>query len=858
MAKNALILILLVIVFILPFIVAKDIHLKFNPSSSPQNFNVEKGSFVDIPVTIVNQDSVSMTCTVAPSDSSIRSQITSLLNGGYSQTLYFRYSAPNKIKNLQSASITFSTDCQTMASSYTCVTASFPFFTTCYYTSTPFTHSVSVSYTLSQQDTQNLAIINNYRTALASQITKTDSDIKTLQDLMGKTAFFLQPSDSQNTYTRAQNNFNQLNVNFNKAVSYIEQEQYDLASQFTNPSTDLDNLNNVDSETLELTNTLTTNIQTYKDLVNSFNTEVTKSQDLIKPYSIKANSDVLDQYNSLTSTTKSKFDNYQFNSISDVQNTLDSYTVAYENYVSQLSDRESALISKGFSIIKEEVSSLCSLNSLCSTRDLLESQGNPSSSQQICELFEKAKEEVDSHNEPIYAGYLNELSKLSYKTQNMSQQESIGLIISMSKNISSQVSEIDSDIKSAVNNVNGAGKTINLSNYSFLVESYNNETFAGRWSLLKNLSEERDKIVNEKESLLSNENLFFSFFKKVYYFIFGSKQKVEEIKQGGLDNITETSGNFNNFYSNSCSSNDLTNGVANTPNIVVTSQHSDIKTQANDPSVTCLDENGQRTTNCCNGDSYKSRTDLYPVIFVHGHAAETGEKTAISSLATFNTMESYFAQNGYVVKDILYPEKINDLSKGVWSYCKPIAVRITYYEGVQNGGSVQYKSSIADYTPALSNDVDAVLKATNKNEAVIIAHSMGGILSRYYIKNDGGQNKIYKLITVSSPHYGARGILATLSYLPGVDAEAKEMQPGSTFLNNLNSPSDSLVDSYAIMGNSETCNIPAVACDGTLTVNSAKLKDGKSFFLFNGTQYVHGSIVNQQDVAQKILDIIKG
>jgi len=86
------------------------------------------------------------------------------------------------------------------------------------------------------------------------------------------------------------------------------------------------------------------------------------------------------------------------------------------------------------------------------------------------------------------------------------------------------------------------------------------------------------------------------------------------------------------------------------------------------------------------------------------------------------------------------------------------------------------------------------------------------------------------------------------------EAESKQMQPNSDFLNLLNSPSDSLVESYSIMGNSKSCL--GGNCDDVIYVTDAKLKNGKEFIVFNGTQYEHSSIVAQQDVAQRVFEII--
>ena len=61
----------------------------------------------------------------------------------------------------------------------------------------------------------------------------------------------------------------------------------------------------------------------------------------------------------------------------------------------------------------------------------------------------------------------------------------------------------------------------------------------------------------------------------------------------------------------------------------------------------------------------------------------------------------------------------------------------------------------------------------------IIAFSMGGLVSRYYLQNLGGASRCDKLFTISSPHHGT---LAAWIY-PTKGAE--EMRPGSQFLAHL-------------------------------------------------------------------------
>jgi triacylglycerol lipase len=77
----------------------------------------------------------------------------------------------------------------------------------------------------------------------------------------------------------------------------------------------------------------------------------------------------------------------------------------------------------------------------------------------------------------------------------------------------------------------------------------------------------------------------------------------------------------------------------------------------------------------------------------------------------------------------------------------------------------------------LKEDIDAHF---GTNEPInIVAFSMGGLVSRYYLQNLGGATRCKQLITISSPHHGTK---AGWIY-PSKGAE--QMRPGSQFLTDL-------------------------------------------------------------------------
>lgn len=65
----------------------------------------------------------------------------------------------------------------------------------------------------------------------------------------------------------------------------------------------------------------------------------------------------------------------------------------------------------------------------------------------------------------------------------------------------------------------------------------------------------------------------------------------------------------------------------------------------------------------------------------------------------------------------------------------------------------------------------------------IVGFSMGGIVARYYLQRLGGIDRVHRFIAISSPHTG------TWTAFLRNKAAARQMRPGSAFLNDLNSDS---------------------------------------------------------------------
>jgi triacylglycerol lipase len=138
-----------------------------------------------------------------------------------------------------------------------------------------------------------------------------------------------------------------------------------------------------------------------------------------------------------------------------------------------------------------------------------------------------------------------------------------------------------------------------------------------------------------------------------------------------------------------------------------------------------------------------AQTPPDPILFVHGWN---------SSGSTWNTMIDRFVAAGYPRSRLL---------------------AISY-------NSNQSNATIANQVRDAAN---ALRSQTGAARIDVIAHSMGSLSSRYYVRNLGGGSVVDEWVSLGGPNHGTS--TAYLCYL--FSAGCRDMIPGSSFLNNLNS-----------------------------------------------------------------------
>ena len=130
-----------------------------------------------------------------------------------------------------------------------------------------------------------------------------------------------------------------------------------------------------------------------------------------------------------------------------------------------------------------------------------------------------------------------------------------------------------------------------------------------------------------------------------------------------------------------------------------------------------------------------------PILFVHGWS---------SSGSVWTTMIGRFQADGWTAA------QLNN-----WSYN-------TAQSNVTTASQVNTK-------------VDQIRAATGSAKVDIISHSMGGLNTRYYLKNLGGAAEVDDWVSLGGPNHGT-----TTANVCFWNTSCIEMRPNSTFLNALN------------------------------------------------------------------------
>lgn len=262
---------------------------------------------------------------------------------------------------------------------------------------------------------------------------------------------------------------------------------------------------------------------------------------------------------------------------------------------------------------------------------------------------------------------------------------------------------------------------------------------------------------------------------------------------------------------------------------------SSVTTNISLPSPTCCVLGKCKT--CCTTEVCSNDPTLYPVLFIHGHSFNK-QNSPETSLNSFTMIERLLQDEGFINAGQLDLQNIDPISNGEYGKSGyPITISgsyyyLNYYDLGTYRITTQKSEHLENYALRLREMISIIKQRTGSNKVNIVAHSMGGLVAREYIRIFG-EDSVDKLILIATPNDGISGNTARYCSLFGADVECQDMTTNSVFLKRLNSAQvPSNIKIYAIAGSG--CLTNNQDGDGVTTVNSVPLAYAQNFII-NGT-----------------------
>jgi len=270
---------------------------------------------------------------------------------------------------------------------------------------------------------------------------------------------------------------------------------------------------------------------------------------------------------------------------------------------------------------------------------------------------------------------------------------------------------------------------------------------------------------------------------------------------------------------------------------------------------------------CINGECDECGTEnKNPLLLLHGHSFNQ-KNSAYQSTDIFNQLAVNLVDKKYVNLGIWKPYSNPKDIIMTSALFKP-TYYITIYEDILGTNTVfgtdnvlgakiiQSKDeSIEVYADRLKNSIDNIKLITGSDKVDIVAHSMGGLVTRRYIQKYGPED-IDKLILIGTPNTGITDRVYSACKFFGNEKECNEMLHDSEFIKLLNQ-SYPMPKTSLIIGRG--CDMQGVDGDGVVTVNNAKLNNYKTYFIdgnCGGTSLLHNDMLNRKEVVDRIESIL--
>jgi len=264
------------------------------------------------------------------------------------------------------------------------------------------------------------------------------------------------------------------------------------------------------------------------------------------------------------------------------------------------------------------------------------------------------------------------------------------------------------------------------------------------------------------------------------------------------------------------------------------------------PQICCF---SSKCNKCCDENCSGK---YYPVVFLHGHSFNKG-LSADYSFDIFDNLKKMLESEGYLdAGNIVISPETED--KGLWGRANaPVECTASYFFDVYKTESskmtVQSKTdSIDTYSIRMRDIINTVKHRTGKDKVIVVAHSMGGLVTRRYMQIFGAK-EIDKIILIDVPNHGVDEKISSYCSLFGSEPACNDMNKNSIFINKLNNEPSELVPTYNIIGIG--CNMGDETGDGIVKNSSQYLSYATNYYIEGSCdelsfKFLHGEIVDPE------------
>ena len=474
---------------------------------------------------------------------------------------------------------------------------------------------------------------------------------------------------------------------------------------------------------------------------------------------------------------------------------------------------------------------------------------------------------------------------LSFISQNLNYMEKN--LLEMNNTLSNLTNNNNLElVYSEINNLSDSLILVNETCFE-LIEMWNNEEYISLENEMilfnSDFQEISLKFISIKEAIsnqILNHNLLFDEFLYAH-------QKLENLKQQNVSfnktiEINSLINEFNFIVENEDNYNDIyilvpkiddfnltgekccyaSENISNIPISKIylneSNEFFEINFSEKNPRCCFLGECGECCDNCSNKES------IYPIVFVHGHSFNH-KISAEYSFDTFEELQEKLEEDGFINAGTLV--SISDLeSEGILGRANyPFTFRISYYFDIYKNDEFTKiistkEESIDTYAIRLNDLIKEIKLRTGKDKVIIVAHSMGGLVSRRYMQVFG-ESDVAKFISIGSPHHGISKKIYDYCKIFGATPECDDMKLDSLLINKINQ--DVLeIPSYNIIG--VGCDMDGQDGDGIVENSTAYLGFARNYYI-NGScpgnfEFLHLDIMEPNkypEAYNTLIDILR-